>query len=83
MSPAGILVVADDEVIASGVVRVLDSQGYMLRRLPQDAPPVAAATPGVGLVILDLADDADVRASTPAGPARTRPCPPAAHGGGQ
>jgi DNA-binding response OmpR family regulator len=50
----GILVVEDDEAIASGLVRVLDSQGYATRRLGLGAPAVAAARDGVDLVILDL-----------------------------
>jgi DNA-binding response OmpR family regulator len=50
----GILLVEDDEAIASGLVRVLDSQGYAVQRLARGGPAVAAATPGIGLVILDL-----------------------------
>jgi DNA-binding response OmpR family regulator len=50
----GILLVEDDDAIASGLVRVLDSQGYTVQRLSRGGPALAAATPGVGLVILDL-----------------------------
>jgi DNA-binding response OmpR family regulator len=54
MDLPGILLVEDDEAIASGLVRVLDSQGYAVRRLARGAPAPAAATPDIGLVILDL-----------------------------
>jgi DNA-binding response OmpR family regulator len=54
MSPAGILVVEDDDVISRGLVRVLESQGHLVRRLSRGAPAIAAATPEIGLVILDL-----------------------------
>jgi DNA-binding response OmpR family regulator len=54
MSGAGILVVEDDESIGSGLERVLDSQGYAVRRLTLGRPALAAADEGVGLVILDL-----------------------------
>jgi DNA-binding response OmpR family regulator len=54
MSSAGILVVEDDEAIASGLERVLDSQGYAVRRLAKGGPALAAADERVGLVILDL-----------------------------
>jgi len=54
MSSAGILVVEDDDVIAAGLVRVLDSQGYRVRRLARGGPVAAAATADIGLVILDL-----------------------------
>jgi DNA-binding response OmpR family regulator len=49
-----ILLVEDDDAIASGLVRVLDSQGYDVRRLSRGGPAVAAATEEVGLVVLDL-----------------------------
>jgi DNA-binding response OmpR family regulator len=52
--PLGILVVEDDEAIASGLVRVLDSQGYAVRRVGRGRPALAAAGEDVGLVILDL-----------------------------
>ena len=50
----GSCVVEDDEAIASGLVRVLDSQGYAVRRLARGGPALAAADEDVGLVILDL-----------------------------
>jgi DNA-binding response OmpR family regulator len=60
MSGAGILVVEDDESIGSGLERVLDSQGYAVRRLTLGRPAPAAADESVGLVILDLGlPDAD------------------------
>ena len=49
-----ILLVEDDEAIASGLVRVLDSQGYEVRRLARGGTAVEAAGPDTGLVILDL-----------------------------
>src|SRR3954454_19696929 len=54
MSPSGILLVEDDEAIASGLVRVLESQGYAVRRLTRGGPALAAADGQVSLVILDL-----------------------------
>ncbi|HSS57161.1 MAG TPA: response regulator transcription factor [Solirubrobacteraceae bacterium] len=54
MSGAGILVVEDDESIASGLERVLDSQGYAVRRLARGLPALTAADDEIGLVILDL-----------------------------
>jgi len=51
----GILLVEDDEAIASGLVRVLEGQGHAVRRLAHGLPALAAAEDdGVGLVILDL-----------------------------
>jgi DNA-binding response OmpR family regulator len=50
----GILLVEDDDAIASGLVRVLDAQGFPVRRLARGAGAVAAADAGVGLVVLDL-----------------------------
>jgi len=52
--PSGILVVEDDDAIASGLVRVLDGQGYAVRRVDRGRPALAAAGDDVGLVILDL-----------------------------
>ena len=49
-----ILVVEDDNAIAAGLVRVLDSQGYDARRVGAGLPALAAATSDVGLVLLDL-----------------------------
>jgi DNA-binding response OmpR family regulator len=54
MSASGILVVEDDESIGSGLERVLDSQGYAVRRLARGRPALAAAGEDIGLVILDL-----------------------------
>jgi DNA-binding response OmpR family regulator len=54
VAPSGILVVEDDDAIASGLVRVLDSQGYGVRRLAKGGGAVAAAGDDVGMVILDL-----------------------------
>ncbi|MDX6677838.1 MAG: hypothetical protein QOE31_1890, partial [Solirubrobacteraceae bacterium] len=53
MSPS-ILVVEDDDAIAAGLVRVLDSQGYAARRVAAGLPALAAVTADVGLVLLDL-----------------------------
>src|SRR4051795_10007442 len=51
----GILIVEDDDAIASGLARVLDSQGYRVRRLGRGAPaPDAAREHDAALVILDL-----------------------------
>ncbi|MGI8921349.1 MAG: response regulator transcription factor [Solirubrobacteraceae bacterium] len=54
MEERGILVVEDDEAIASGLVRVLDGHGYAVRRLSQGAGAVRDADASIGLVILDL-----------------------------
>jgi DNA-binding response OmpR family regulator len=54
VSAAGILLVEDDEAIASGLMRVLDSQGYDVRRLARGGPALAAADERIALVILDL-----------------------------
>jgi len=54
VSPSGILLVEDDEAIASSLVRVLESQGYGVRRLARGGPALAAADGDVSLVILDL-----------------------------
>jgi DNA-binding response OmpR family regulator len=54
MDEPGILVVEDDDAIATGLVRVLTSQGYSVRRLAQGAGAVRAADDGVGMVVLDL-----------------------------
>jgi DNA-binding response OmpR family regulator len=53
MSPA-ILVVEDDDAIASGLVRVLEGQGYEARRVDAGLPALAAITGDVDLVLLDL-----------------------------
>ncbi|HEX8157906.1 MAG TPA: response regulator transcription factor [Solirubrobacteraceae bacterium] len=54
MSARGILIVEDDEAIASGLARVLDGQGYEVRCLARGGPAVGAADSGIGLVVLDL-----------------------------
>lgn len=54
MRLGGILLVEDDDAIASGLVRVLESQGYGVRRLARGGPAPAAAGADVELVILDL-----------------------------
>jgi DNA-binding response OmpR family regulator len=51
----GILIVEDDEAIASGLARVLDTQGYRVRRLARGGPAAAEARDeDIGLVVLDL-----------------------------
>ncbi len=54
MRAPAILLVEDDEAIASGLVRVLDSQGYRVRHLTRGRPALRAAEEGVSLVMLDL-----------------------------
>ena len=54
MDQCGILLVEDDEAIASGLRRVLDSQGFAVRHLARGRPAPAAASADIGLVILDL-----------------------------
>jgi DNA-binding response OmpR family regulator len=54
MARQRVLVVEDDEAIASGLARVLDSQGYDVTRFARARPALAAAGDGVELVILDL-----------------------------
>ncbi len=54
MSAPGILVVDDDEAIAAGLSRVLESQGYSVRRLAHGSGAVQAAGPEIELVVLDL-----------------------------
>jgi DNA-binding response OmpR family regulator len=54
MEAGGILLVEDDEAIAAGLVRVLDSQGYTVRRLARGGLALTAADDRIGLVILDL-----------------------------
>jgi DNA-binding response OmpR family regulator len=53
MSAPSILLVEDDDAIATGLARVLDSQGYAVRRLALGGQALAAAT-DVELVVLDL-----------------------------
>ena len=54
MDERGILVIEDDEAIASGLLRVLESHGYAVRRLARGAGAVRAADATVDLVVLDL-----------------------------
>ena len=54
MDERGILVIEDDEAIASGLLRVLESHGYAVRRLSRGAGAVRAADATVDLVVLDL-----------------------------
>jgi DNA-binding response OmpR family regulator len=54
MPPDGILIVEDDEAIASGLMRVLDSQGYRVRRTARGRAALQEAQDGIGLVVLDL-----------------------------
>src|SRR4051812_39861747 len=74
MDLARILLVEDDDAIASGLVRVLESQGYAVTRLAIGSPAAAAAADeSVALVVLDLGlpdiEGMDVGRSVP----RTRP----------
>jgi DNA-binding response OmpR family regulator len=60
MQPLRILLVEDDDAIATGLVRVLDSQGLAVQWLARGAPAPGAVDDRVGLVILDLGlPDAD------------------------
>lgn len=54
MDRRALLIVEDDEAIARGLQRVLDSRGYDVRRLSRGAGAIRAAEPPVKLVILDL-----------------------------
>ncbi|MEJ7657008.1 MAG: response regulator transcription factor [Thermoleophilaceae bacterium] len=54
MHGRGILLVEDDDAIASGLVRVLEAQGWSVRRLARGGPALAAASDDVGFVVLDL-----------------------------
>jgi DNA-binding response OmpR family regulator len=55
-----VLVIEDDDAIASGLERILGQQGFGVHRLAGGREAVAAATPSVGLVLLDLGlPDAD------------------------
>jgi DNA-binding response OmpR family regulator len=54
MDERTILVVEDDDAIAAGLARVLEGQGYAVRRLGRGTGAVHEADPEVGLVILDL-----------------------------
>jgi DNA-binding response OmpR family regulator len=54
MPPDGILIVEDDEAIARGLMRVLDSQGYRVRRTARGRAALQGAQDGIALVLLDL-----------------------------
>ena len=54
METLAVLIVEDDDAIASGLTRVLEGQGHDVRRLDVGRGAVRAATPEVGLVVLDL-----------------------------
>jgi DNA-binding response OmpR family regulator len=54
MDEQTILVVEDDDAIAAGLIRVLQGQGYAVRRIARGSGAVREAEPPVGLVILDL-----------------------------
>lgn len=49
-----VLVVEDDEAIALGLVRVLEQQGLPTRHVVEGRLALPAATPSVGIVVLDL-----------------------------
>jgi DNA-binding response OmpR family regulator len=49
-----ILVVEDDDAIAMGLVRVLDSQGYRVTRVARGREALRAPLGEIGLVLLDL-----------------------------
>jgi len=54
MAGSGILVVEDDAAIATGLVRVLDAQGYAVRRTDTGRGALAGDCDGTVLVLLDL-----------------------------
>lgn len=49
-----LLLVEDDDAIAEGLERVLSDQGFTVRRVNSGREALSAATPAVGLVVLDL-----------------------------
>ncbi len=49
-----LLLIEDDDAIATGLERVLTDQGMTVQRLASGRGAVAAATPSVGIVLLDL-----------------------------
>ena len=51
---AQILIVEDDEAIASGLARVLDSQGYVVQRVARGRAALEQAGEPTELVVLDL-----------------------------
>jgi DNA-binding response OmpR family regulator len=54
VSGQSILLVEDDDSIASALARILDSQGYAVQRLGRGGNAHVVAASGVDLVILDL-----------------------------
>ncbi|MEA2496123.1 MAG: hypothetical protein QOJ29_4034 [Thermoleophilaceae bacterium] len=54
MGDRKILLVEDDDAIAEGLVRVLESQGMSVERFAEGRPALKAVTADVGLVVLDL-----------------------------
>ena len=54
MAESGVLLVEDDEAIASGLVRVLKAQGHRVVRLARGGLALSEAGPDIALVILDL-----------------------------
>jgi DNA-binding response OmpR family regulator len=50
----GVLIVEDDEAIASGLVRVLDCQGHPVRRVATGRAALSSIRDTDGLVVLDL-----------------------------
>jgi DNA-binding response OmpR family regulator len=54
MAESGVLLVEDDEAIASGLVRVLEAQGHQVIRLARGGQVLSETGPDTGLVILDL-----------------------------
>jgi len=54
VDPVTVLVVEDDDAIALGLARVLDGQGYAVRRLATGRPALAEADAGADIVVLDL-----------------------------
>jgi DNA-binding response OmpR family regulator len=49
-----VLLVEDDEAISRGLIRVLEEQGMSVRHVDRGRSALAAATPAVGVVLLDL-----------------------------
>jgi DNA-binding response OmpR family regulator len=49
-----VLLVEDDEAIARALTRVLEEQGFVVSQVDEGRRVVAAATPRIGLVVLDL-----------------------------
>lgn len=54
MSTVGILLVEDDEAIATGLVRVLESLGHRVTHVACGVDALASADLDIGLVLLDL-----------------------------